>query len=237
MSTDGRSQSRSAGARETRMAVAPSVATERGRASDRVLEELREMILTLQLAPGAVITEASLVELMGCSRTPLREALQRLVYEHLVVAVPRRGVSVADLSLVDFGPIVEAFEGVDSIIVRLAAERLSEKVIDDLDEALRESDEAEAAGDLARVVGLDFRFHTTFGAAAGNAYLLESQEMLLHLLARFVYLGFARAGTAAGAISDHRRIVAALRDRDPDAAEAAVRDHCHNGRERMRIAL
>lgn len=220
-----------------RGASSPTAVAERGRASDRVLDELREMILTLQLAPGAVITEASLVEVMGCSRTPLREALQRLVYEHLVVAVPRRGVSVADLSLVDFGPIVEAFEGVDAAVVRLATERLSDEVLDELDEVLQESDEAEAAGDLARVVGLDFLFHTTFGAATGNAYLLEFQEMLLRLLARFVYLGFARAGTAAGAIADHRRIVAALREGDPDAAEAAVRDHCHNGRERMRIAL
>ncbi|HJW76802.1 MAG TPA: GntR family transcriptional regulator [Thermoleophilia bacterium] len=237
MTAERRNRSRPAGAQAAAGTSTLGIVAERGRASDRVLEELREMILTLQLAPGAVITEASLVEIMGCSRTPLREALQRLVYEHLVVAVPRRGVSVADLSLVDFGPIVEAFECVDSVTVRLAAERLSDEVLDELDGVLRESDEAEAAGDLARVVGLDFRFHTTFGAVAGNPFLLEFQEMLLHLLARFVYLGFARAGTAAGAIADHRRIVAALQARDADAAETAVRDHCHNGRERMRVAL
>jgi GntR family transcriptional repressor for pyruvate dehydrogenase complex len=99
------------------------------------------------------------------------------------------------------------------------------------------SEEAEAAGDMARVVELDYQFHATFGAAAGNALLLEFQETLLHLLARFVLLGFKRVGAAAGAIGDHRRLADALRSRDPDAAEAAARDHCHNGRERMRIAL
>lgn len=208
-----------------------------GRASDRVLTDLRRMILTLELSPGAVVTEASLVELLGCSRTPLREALQRLSHEHLVVAVPRRGVTVADLSIVDFSALIQAEEGVESTVSRLAAERITDDQLDHLGELLARSDEAAAARDMAELVDLDFQIHTTFGAASGNRFLREFQETLLRLLARYIYLGFQRAGNAEGAIVDHRHIVDALRSRDPIACEAALHSHISHGRERMRSAL
>ena len=192
------------------------------RASDRVLRDLRRKILTLELPPGAVVTEANLVETLACSRTPLREALQRLSHEHLVVAVPRRGVSIADLGIVEFGLMVEAEEGVDTAAGRLAAERITDAQLGHLDHLLALSEAAAADADLAEVVELDFQIHTAFGAASGNHFLLEFQEMLLRLLARYIYLGFTRAGTAAGAIADHRRIIEALRSRDPDRGRGTI---------------
>jgi len=208
-----------------------------GRASDRVLHDLRHMIITLELPPGSVVTEASLVEVLGCSRTPLREALQRLSHEHLVVAVPRRGVSIADLSIVDFSAIVQSAEAVDSALIRLAAPRVSDDRLSYMDELLAQSDMAIADRDMEEVVDLDFKIHTAFGIASGNRFLLEFQGILLRLLARYVYLGFQGAGNAEGAMADHRNVVAALRTRDPDACEAALRAHIRNGRERMRSAL
>ena len=59
------------------------------------------MIITLELAPGTAITEESLAALLNCSRTPVREALELLARAHFVVATPRRGVSAAELRLVD----------------------------------------------------------------------------------------------------------------------------------------
>src|SRR5664280_1733338 len=85
------------------------------RASDTALRQLRKMIITLELAPGEAITEESLGVRLKCSRTPIREALQQLVREHLVVATPRRGVTVADLSLTDFFAMLEATEGIDAV--------------------------------------------------------------------------------------------------------------------------
>ena len=211
--------------------------TQRGRTSDWVLQELRRMIITLELPPGAVVTEESLCALLGCSRTPLREAFQLLAREHLVIAMPRRGVSIAELGIVQFGELAEAHESIESDIARRAAERITDEQIGLLDQVMVEAAAAEAAGELARIVDLDFQTHTIFGAAAGNRFLLEFQETLLRLLARYVYLGFRRAGTASGAIDDHRHIVEALRGHDPDVVEAAVRTHIHNGRNRMRAAL
>jgi DNA-binding GntR family transcriptional regulator len=218
-------------------AKSPRIAEQRGRTSDRVLMDLRRMILTQELPPGSVVTEASLVEVLDCSRTPLREALQRLSHDHLVVAVPGRGVSISDLGIVQFGVVLEAEIAVESSLVRLAAERISDETLARVDELLQRSRAAAAAGDVPEVVDCDYLFHTMWGAAAGNHLLLEFQMMLLRLLARYVYLGFKRAGNPEGAISDHTRVYEALCRRDADAAEAAIRAHIANGRERMRSAL
>jgi DNA-binding GntR family transcriptional regulator len=118
-------------------AKSPRIAEQRGRTSDRVLMDLRRMILTQELPPGSVVTEASLVEVLDCSRTPLREALQRLSHDHLVVAVPGRGVSISDLGIVQFGVVLEAEIAVESSLVRLAAERISDETLVHVDELLQ----------------------------------------------------------------------------------------------------
>jgi DNA-binding GntR family transcriptional regulator len=209
----------------------------RGRASDRVLAELRRMIITLELPPGAVVTEESLCARLGCSRTPLREALRALAGEHLVVAVPHRGISIPDLSIDGFSSLQEAIEGLEGCLIRLCAERITPEQLAQMREVVEASEDVAAAGDLVQVAELDFRFHHLIGEAAGNSLLGEVQDNLHRLSMRFVFLGFRRAGTAMGAVEDHKRIVAALSTRDPDTAESALHQHMHNARERMRAAL
>jgi DNA-binding GntR family transcriptional regulator len=208
-----------------------------GRASDKVLRDLRRMIVTLELPPGAVVTETSLVQSLSCSRTPLREALQRLSHEHLVVAVPRRGVTIAELGIVDFTSVVEALLAVDKSVARLAAMHITDEELALMDELLAQSGEAVIAGDMGEFVDLDFTIHAAIGSACGNRFLCEFQEMLLRLLSRYIYLAVRDEANAEGAIADHRRIVEALRARDPDACEESLRTHIENARERMRSAL
>ncbi len=150
---------------------------------------------------------------------------------------PGRGVSISDLSIPQFGFVLEAEVSVESSLVRLAAERIDDESLSSRRRLLDRATAAAATGDVPEVVDCDYLFHTTWGAAAGNHLLLEFQSMLLRLLARYVYLGFKHPGNAEGALADHRGILAALKRHDPDAAEAAVREHIANGRERMRKAL
>ena len=67
--------------------------------SDRAYRRLEEMIVTLQLAPGAVVSESALSKRLGIGRTPIREALQRLARERLVVVLPRRGIMVSEINV------------------------------------------------------------------------------------------------------------------------------------------
>jgi DNA-binding GntR family transcriptional regulator len=216
-------------ARTTAEHIAP-----RRRASDRVLAQLRRMIITLELPPGSVVTEEQLCALLECSRTPLREALRVLAREHLVVSVPHHGVSVAELSIADFAALVEAMEGVGCLLSQLAAERISEEQLALMEEIIAEE---ASARDLAQAAELDFRFHHVLAEAAHNRFMIEVQDTLNRLIMRFTFLGFKRAGTAAGAVADHRHIIEALRSGQPDAAAEAMHHHMHDARERMLAAL
>src|SRR5438067_12386076 len=84
---------------------------------------IRDQIITLMLAPGAVIEEARLREELGLGRTPIREAVQRLAHENLVSFVPHRGTFVADINLTDLHRLTEVRTEMESYAARLAAER------------------------------------------------------------------------------------------------------------------
>jgi len=182
------------------------------------------------------MTEESLCNLLECTRAPLREALLRLDDEHLIVAIPHRGVSITDLSILDFGEIIEAHECVERMIVRRAATRITDDQLAEIERLIAEAERAASDNLTARVVDLDFQTHAVLGVASHNGYLKECQVRLHRMLQRYIFLGFERVGSA-GAISAHRRILDALRNHDPDLAEEVLSDHVHNGRDRMRSAL
>src|SRR6188472_2376900 len=101
MSTDTRRATRrtASGAQRTAPASGPVAALRPPSQSDQAYEQLEELIVTLQLPPGSDVTEAKLVERLGIGRTPVREALQRLARENLVVALPQRGYLVSHIDV------------------------------------------------------------------------------------------------------------------------------------------
>jgi DNA-binding FadR family transcriptional regulator len=132
--------------------------------------------------------------------------------------------------------LVEAMEGLECFLARLAAQRITDEQLVLMEELTAEA-QGVARDDLAQVAELDFRFHHTLGEADGNRFTREIQDTLHRLVMRFAFLGFKRAGSAAGAVADHRRIVEALRSGDADRAAEAVRHHMYAARERMLAAL
>ena len=91
--------------------------------SDEAYARLEELIITLQLPPGKVVSEAMLSELLGIGRTPVREALQRLVRDGLIVVLPQRGTLVSEIDVAMLLRLVEVRREVERLIVRLAARR------------------------------------------------------------------------------------------------------------------
>src|SRR5690242_5497249 len=107
--------------------------TRRARANSQSGEAYRlikEQIITLALPPAALIDEARLMADLELGRTPIREALQRLALENLVVILPRRGTIVADLNMSDLQKIFEIRVDLEVYVVRLAARRASAAQID-----------------------------------------------------------------------------------------------------------
>lgn len=193
----------------------------RGEAAYR---HIRAAIADGRLKPGDRLREADLAEQIGLSRTPIREALGRLSAEGLVVNDPVRGVAVAEL---DYNMVTELYymrEVLEGTAARLAAQHASEvelAILDDLCEQY-----AAAVGNEAALAASNRRFHETLYRCSHNRYLLNMVTVLhdaLSLLGSSSTLGSPERG--AETLREHREVVDAIRARDADAAERALRAH------------
>ena len=119
------------------------------RLSDKAYELIRHKIITLELPPLAPIDEQALMEDLQLGRTPIREALQRLAAEDLVLLAPRRGMFVADISITDLQKIFELRMVLEGFCARLAAERVTPEQLAKMEAAIQELAQVPAANGKA----------------------------------------------------------------------------------------
>jgi GntR family transcriptional regulator, rspAB operon transcriptional repressor len=207
------------------------------RTSDRIHEELRRAIITLELSPRSVLSESSLAERLKCSRTPLREALQRLAQEQLVVIEPRRAISIPPLGMTEFTELMDTMLAVEPVLIRASAASIRADELATLDRCVYQMEEAGRTGDFAGWADLDFDFHEAIARGTQNHYMEQTLVRLDRLVSRFAYLGIRRPGAASVATAEHRHVMEALRRHDADECERLIRQHITNGRERMKAVL
>lgn len=202
--------------------------------ADRAFEWLEEEIIKGTYPPGTRLDEVRLAEAFGISRGPVREAIRRLEGKKLVERVARIGCHVAQRSpdeLIELLSIREALEG---MACRLATSRISAAALRDLEELLdehgrqvqnhKESNYFQRSG--------DYDFHFRIVQESGNKRLIEMLcEDLYHMLRVYRYRSSARRGRALEALEEHRRILEAMRSRDPDLAERRMREHLAHARQ------
>ena len=208
------------------------------RLSEKAYRLLKEKVLTLELPPSAVIDEAALMEELDLGRTPIREALQRLDSEGLVNIVPRRGTFVNDISITDLQKIFELRIALEGFAARLAAQRITEDRIEEMESVLRDL-EVVCVGDrdYPRLMDIDSRFHRLLYAAADNEFLNETLDRLYDLSLRLWHLVLNRLEGVRYSIEQHRRVVEALRDGDEAEAEALVQQHIVEFQQKIKAVL
>jgi len=198
----------------------------RGAVAGSLYAELRRRILELELAPGADLDEAALAEAFGVSRTPLREALNRLASERLVAISPNRGATVAPLSLAEFPAFIEALALAQGAVNAFAAKRRTAAESAAI-AAAAEAFEAASAPVLAET---NRAFHVAIVRAARNPHLAGFYERLLDEGARLARVSFSdraegRAAHLAEVAAEHRAMAAAIAA--GDATEAERLGHAH----------
>ena len=204
--------------------------------ADRAYHAIREMIVSLDLRPGAVIDERRLMEQLGIGRTPTREALRRLAQERLVEVYPRRGMFVTSVEIRDLASLAEVRSVLESWAARLAAERATD---DDRDTvaALLDDLERHTELDQRELMALDERIHRQVYRCTHNPFLEASLEEYYVLALRIWYLALDQARELEQAVLDHREILEAIQDGDADRAERAMRLHVVEFEEAMRRVL
>lgn len=203
--------------------------------SDQAYERIKEMILTMALRPGQMLTEAELGAQLGLGRMPVREALQRLAQEDLVTIIPRKGSFVVPLQLDDLQQIFELRLALECLSARLAAERITEdelRRLEDLIDRHRHINE-----DAAAHVRVDRAFHLGIAAATRNEYLVRVVERLLNLALRLLYMSGSPMARVGEIFSEYRAILNALRRRDGEAACRAMEAHIEEFRNKVRQAI
>jgi DNA-binding GntR family transcriptional regulator len=204
--------------------------------ADRAYHAIREMIVSLDLRPGAVIDERRLMQQLGIGRTPIREALRTLAQERLVEVYPRRGMFVTSVEIRDLASLAEVRSVLESSAARLAAERATDEDRDTVAALLDELERHEEL-DQRELMALDERIHRQVYRAAHNQFLEASLEQYYVLALRIWYLALDQARELEQAVLDHREILEAIRDGDPDRAEQAMRRHVVEFEEAMRRVL
>lgn len=192
---------------------------------EQVLDRLRAAIVEMTLKPGDRLVERDLCERMGVSRTSVREALRYLEAEGLVTNQPQRGPEVTRVGPDEARQIYELREAIESQAARLFVERASAADVTKLARAMAKMEAAFADNNLKAVVAEAAEFYAVFLGGCGNKMMAE---MLKGLQARVSFLrqtSMSQTGRMPQSLKEMRRIVAALRNRDGDAAAVACRDH------------
>ena len=197
----------------------------RGRLADQAFDALRSAILDGHLSPGTPLSIPELAKSLGISRSPVHQAVQRLVADGLAKDIPRKGAIVAEFGLRDLYEVNQLRLALEPLAARLAANRLSDDERRSLQLHLDAHAQAVTAEDVDRYVAADKAFHTVIYGASGNTRLVESLERLLHQRFLTHHTAARVEGRMAQAHEEHRDIGQALFDGDPEAAENAMRRH------------
>jgi DNA-binding GntR family transcriptional regulator len=205
--------------------------------SDRAYYAIRELIVTLDLAPGSIVSERELQDRLGVGRTPVREALQRLERERLVEVYPRRGIFVSNVNVLDLAVLSEVRGTLESFASRLAAERSTAADREVTVELLAELETLTSSADARRLIDLDQRIHRHVYRCAHNPFLEATLDGYYVLTLRIWFLALERVSRLGDAVGEHRELLEAIRDGDPDRAEDAMRRHVAGFEEAIRRVL
>lgn len=171
------------------MAKARDVTSQGGEDFDSLAKQayvtLRDRIVSLDLAPGALLSETTLGDSMGISRTPIREALKRLELDYLIAIMPRRGIIVTAIDLRDQLLLLDIRRGIESALFARAAERSSPQQRRRFQELAAALAQTAAGNDLAAHYVIDREFDSLIDTAASNRFMTDMLRPVHSLTWRF----------------------------------------------------
>lgn len=209
--------------------------------AERAYWLLVERIIRLDLPPGHLLVDKQLTAELGIGRTPVREALQRLAGEGLVVHFPHRGIVVAEIGAGNTHDIYEFRSLIDSEAARLAAIRATPEEATDLSEMAHQLQELSEGDDVDAYVSADRAFYGKLAEACRNVYVAETIPRIFNLHLRlWFYISkmmgdWHRLGQAHSAMA--QEMADAIIRRDPDAAAMAVRVYVSQRQKDMRALI
>ena len=189
--------------------------------TDRAYALIEELIITLRLAPGSVISEADLGARLGIGRTPIREALHRLAREKLVTILPRRGIVVSAIDVRQQLLLLELRREIERLIARSAARRASDEERAQFVDLARRFMNASKAYDDVAFMRVDREFNVLCSVASHNEFAENAMSLIHSLSRRFWYAHYRDAGVMPLTATLHAGIARAIASGDQDRSAKA----------------
>lgn len=205
--------------------LAPLGQPENETLADRIADRLKRLIVTGEIKPGQKLVEKDIATAFNVSRTPLREALSRLVADGLADGIPYRGIFVRQITLRQVQEIYELRIAIEGLAAMLAAERGDPQRLEALAELLAAMDREQAGDDSAELKLLNERFHRGIAVASGNALLVGRLDELWTWVTLSRTTVWSATGRGQTSRDEHHAVFEAIRARDPDRARALAEEH------------
>lgn len=193
-------------------------------------EAIKRRIITCAFRPGEYINELQLSALLKIGRTPVHQALDRLMMEGMVEVIPRKGVIIKPVCLNEVLQISEVRIINEPYGARLAAERADDADIAELADIVKRSEHWASLRNVENMMLLDRDFHLLIARAARNSVLGELLRSLHERSLRFWFISLNAPTQYQSVQHEHIGILGAIRRRDPARAEAAMRGHIESFR-------
>ncbi len=210
----------------TDLAGISALTQERRSLVDSAYQDLKRRVITGSLKPGVQLLEEELAEMLGMSRTPVREAAVRLEQEGFLEIIPRRGFKISSLSKRAIREINEVLECLEiQAAERLAGRKVSPAELKMLEDAVAGMDRALESEDIHEWASADYRFHSLLIELCGNQHLAATALNYLDKAHRFRVLTLPLRPRPVYSNVNHAAVVEAIRRNDPQTAQDIHRAH------------
>ncbi|GAA3731589.1 DNA-binding GntR family transcriptional regulator [Spinactinospora alkalitolerans] len=190
---------------------------------ERAYTAIRDLVITLEIPPGAVINEERLSRRLGIGRTPVRNAIKRLETERLVAVFPRRGTFATEINITDHALIADVRRELEGLAARRAAQRATPR--DRADLARLRDGVAEHGSAPESVMRLDTEVHRALYRATRNAYLESTLGQYYNHALRIWYLFLDRLPDVGAHVAEHRPLLDAVVSGEAETAHALAVEH------------
>lgn len=204
---------------------------------DVAYSHIKSSILSGQLQPGEAILENDICEVLGLSRTPVREALSQLANENLIEMIPRRGAFVCGISISEIKDVFQLREILDCMAVRLACGQVPTSDLDEFESLFNMLMQGPDDQDAHEALQIDRRFHELILDASGNKWLRELTWLLLDRSQLIRIVSLKSPGRMKTSWLEHLQLIALLRSNDSRGAEECALQRVVNARDAVLRAV
>ncbi len=186
---------------------------------------IAEKITTGKYPSGYRLVENDIATEFGVSRTPVRLAIEKLVSEGLVRHIPNKGAVVRQMSVDDIRGLYQLREVSEGLAARLAAQRCTDKDIENMNAILKEMDEVLEADNIQQYYVLCGEIHRYIFNMTGNDFIIDFIGRIYTITSRYHVAVLYIPGRSLGSIEEHHKVVEAIATRDGDLAERTMKEH------------